>query len=203
MLKININEPLCRNIKYSQARCRVQGTSNPENYAQQALQNRAAQWRLHLANVLPKLSSSLLRTQLCYSTSSTGCPRSFLFSTLPMPPERARARVHVLHPLGWPPPQCVIRPEGPLPNTLQQRTPSHERNLFLTITPCLLRHMVMYAPSTQVETKGRVNTNMQDERHQCDRRGVRSKCHICEDIICGSDLASSCSYQLQGVSIPV
>ncbi|CAM9756937.1 unnamed protein product [Scytosiphon promiscuus] len=52
----------------------------------------------------------------------------------------------------------------------------------------------------EVETKGRTNTNLQDQRHQCDRRGVRSKCHVCEDIACGEGLNSECSYQLQGVN---
>ncbi|CAM9556663.1 unnamed protein product, partial [Sphacelaria rigidula] len=54
--------------------------------------------------------------------------------------------------------------------------------------------------SSQVEGKGKVNTNVQDDRHACDRRGVRSKCHLCEDIACGNDLNSTCGYQLQGVS---
>ncbi|CAM9450628.1 unnamed protein product [Ascophyllum nodosum] len=52
----------------------------------------------------------------------------------------------------------------------------------------------------KVERNGRVNTNLQDERHQCGRRGVRSKCHLCEDIACGDSLDSTCSYQLQGVN---
>ncbi|CAM9983282.1 unnamed protein product [Ectocarpus sp. 6 AP-2014] len=52
----------------------------------------------------------------------------------------------------------------------------------------------------EVEAKGRTNTNLQDERHECDRRGVRSKCHVCEDIVCGENLDADCSYQLQGVN---
>lgn len=52
----------------------------------------------------------------------------------------------------------------------------------------------------QVEAKGRTNTNLQDERHECEMRGVRSKCHVCEDIACGDDLDSTCAVQLQGVS---
>ncbi len=51
------------------------------------------------------------------------------------------------------------------------------------------------------ETKGRVSTNMQDVRHECDARGVQSKCHICEDIACGPDENNlTCHFQLQGVS---
>ena len=51
------------------------------------------------------------------------------------------------------------------------------------------------------ETKGRVSTNLQDVRHECEARGVRSKCHICEDIACGdSSSSSTCHYQLQGVN---
>ena len=50
------------------------------------------------------------------------------------------------------------------------------------------------------EGKGRVNSNLQDFRHQCQVRGGQSKCHICEDIICKSDVAdASCFLQLQGV----
>jgi len=52
------------------------------------------------------------------------------------------------------------------------------------------------------ETKGRVSDNMQDVRHECNVRGVRSKCHICEDIACGpgEDKDQTCHFQLQGVS---
>ena len=52
------------------------------------------------------------------------------------------------------------------------------------------------------ETKGRVSTNEQDVRHECDTRGVRSKCHVCEDIACGSsdEKDQLCHFQLQGVS---
>lgn len=59
------------------------------------------------------------------------------------------------------------------------------------------------------EIKGRVSTNKQDVRHKCETRGVRSKCHICENIVCGESLHSnitrdkqneaSCHMQLQGV----
>jgi hypothetical protein len=35
------------------------------------------------------------------------------------------------------------------------------------------------------ELKGRVSSNRQDVRHVCQTRGVRSKCHICEDFSCG------------------
>ena len=57
------------------------------------------------------------------------------------------------------------------------------------------------------ERKGRVLSNLQDVMHECETRGVRSKCHICEDIQCGTrnsgDNASwpaVCHFQLQGVS---
>ena len=50
------------------------------------------------------------------------------------------------------------------------------------------------------ETKGRVSTNLQDVRHECNLRGVQSKCHICEDIICGPNNDHTCHFQLQGVS---
>ena len=50
------------------------------------------------------------------------------------------------------------------------------------------------------ETKGRVSTNFQDVRHECDTRGVQSKCHICEDIACGPQMDQRCHFQLQGVS---
>jgi len=50
------------------------------------------------------------------------------------------------------------------------------------------------------ETKGRVSSNKQDVRHVCDTRGVRSKCHICEDIVCGAQQNQNCHFQLQGVS---
>jgi hypothetical protein len=49
----------------------------------------------------------------------------------------------------------------------------------------------------KIESKGRVNTNLQDFRHDCQIRGGRSKCHICEDIECLSD-TSTCHLQLQG-----
>ncbi len=57
------------------------------------------------------------------------------------------------------------------------------------------------------EKKGHVLSNRQDVRHECQTKGVQSKCHICEDIRCGdlnsnSSLTSgeTCSFQLQGVS---
>lgn len=52
------------------------------------------------------------------------------------------------------------------------------------------------------EIKGRVSTNLQDMRHECDVRGVQSQCHICEDIACGSDenKDQTCHFQIQGVS---
>ena len=49
------------------------------------------------------------------------------------------------------------------------------------------------------ESKGRVNTNNQDFRHECEVRGGKSKCHICEDIDCSSE-TGTCSLQLQGVN---
>lgn len=62
-------------------------------------------------------------------------------------------------------------------------------------------HPLAYACTVRkVEVKGRTNTDLQDERHRCDRRGVRSKCHVCENVACGENLGSQCSYQLQGVS---
>ena len=50
------------------------------------------------------------------------------------------------------------------------------------------------------ETKGRTSSNKQDVRHECDARGVRSKCHVCEDIACGADKNQKCHFQLQGQS---
>lgn len=52
------------------------------------------------------------------------------------------------------------------------------------------------------ETKGRVSTNKQDVRHECDVRGVQSKCHICADFACasGESKNQTCHFQLQGVS---
>jgi len=58
------------------------------------------------------------------------------------------------------------------------------------------------------ESKGRVNSNMQDFRHECQLKGGRSKCNICEDIICTSEqkfdvngnYTNACSLQLQGVA---
>lgn len=53
-------------------------------------------------------------------------------------------------------------------------------------------------PDQVEETKGRVSSNRQDVRHECVTRGVQSKCHICEDVVCGNS-SSTCHYQLQGV----
>ena len=61
------------------------------------------------------------------------------------------------------------------------------------------------------ESKGRMSSNKQDVRHVCETQGVQSKCHICEDIQCGSYGSSTnnssnsekrdkCHFQLQGVS---
>eukprot|EP01039_Chlorochromonas_danica_P018212 gene18212-21831_t len=50
-----------------------------------------------------------------------------------------------------------------------------------------------------VESKGRVNSNLQDFRHECTVFGGRSKCHICEDIICSSE-TGTCPLQIQGVN---
>ena len=38
-------------------------------------------------------------------------------------------------------------------------------------------------------------------RHECNRHGTESKCHICEDIACGNadEDPSTCAFQLQGV----
>lgn len=51
-----------------------------------------------------------------------------------------------------------------------------------------------------VESKGRVNSNIQDFRHECQVRGGRSKCHICETIDCDSSNGKKCNVQLQGVN---
>jgi hypothetical protein len=54
------------------------------------------------------------------------------------------------------------------------------------------------------ERNGRVQSNVQDVRHECETRGVQSKCHICKDIACGGadglHNRSTCHFQLQGVS---
>ena len=47
-----------------------------------------------------------------------------------------------------------------------------------------------------IESKGRVNANQQDMRHECTWYGVRSKCHRCEDMNCQG---APCHYQIQGV----
>ncbi|KAF1323373.1 Proteins containing ca2-binding domain, partial [Globisporangium splendens] len=54
-----------------------------------------------------------------------------------------------------------------------------------------------------LEWKGRSNSNNQDMCHKCTTFGVRSKCHRCEDIVCGSpasSTSSTCAYQLQGIA---
>ena len=50
------------------------------------------------------------------------------------------------------------------------------------------------------ESKSRVNSNLQDFRHECTVRGGRSKCNICEEIDCQAD-DGTCSLQLQGVDV--
>ncbi len=60
------------------------------------------------------------------------------------------------------------------------------------------------------EIKGRVSSNKQDVRHKCQTKGVQSKCHICEDIQCGSGNDNNnngtnqnqqkCHFQIQGVT---
>ena len=49
------------------------------------------------------------------------------------------------------------------------------------------------------EGKGRVNSNKQDFRHDCQVLGGKSKCNLCEDIDCASTKDSTCFLQLQGV----
>ena len=49
------------------------------------------------------------------------------------------------------------------------------------------------------ENKGRVNSNLQDFRHNCVVQGGRSKCNICESIECQSSKGQECFLQLQGV----
>jgi len=51
------------------------------------------------------------------------------------------------------------------------------------------------------EPKGRVSTNAQDMRHECQTQGVQSKCHICEEIACGENnhQNQTCHFQIQGV----
>ena len=50
-----------------------------------------------------------------------------------------------------------------------------------------------------IENKGRTNSNLQDFRHECQTYGGKSKCHICENIICNSD-TGYCNLQLQGLN---
>jgi hypothetical protein len=58
------------------------------------------------------------------------------------------------------------------------------------------------------ERNGRIISNLQDVRHECETRGVQSKCHICKEVNCGGGdssgdgrfPASTCQFQLQGVS---
>ncbi|KAA0152321.1 hypothetical protein FNF29_03887 [Cafeteria roenbergensis] len=51
------------------------------------------------------------------------------------------------------------------------------------------------------EHKGRTSSSFQDMRHTCEQHGARTKCHICEDIACGSPPTQTCSYQIQGVDL--
>ena len=51
-----------------------------------------------------------------------------------------------------------------------------------------------------LEEKGRVADNVQDMRHACTLTGGRSKCHLCEDMVCGTNMDQTCAYQLQGIS---
>ena len=53
--------------------------------------------------------------------------------------------------------------------------------------------------SQTMEPKGRVVSSFQDMGHECVLFGARTKCHRCEDIVCGDNLDEVCSYQLQGV----
>ena len=46
--------------------------------------------------------------------------------------------------------------------------------------------------------QARVNTNLQDFRHQCQSLGGRSKCNICEEIKCRAT-HGTCALQLQGI----
>ncbi len=64
-------------------------------------------------------------------------------------------------------------------------------------------------PGQREEKKGRVLSNRQDVRHECQTKGVASKCHICEQFQCGGGNGSNgssstsfetCHFQLQGVS---
>lgn len=50
-----------------------------------------------------------------------------------------------------------------------------------------------------VEEKGRIASNYQHMGHECNLRGARTKCHLCEDIECGPALDGTCEYQIQGV----
>ena len=47
--------------------------------------------------------------------------------------------------------------------------------------------------------KGRTMNNFQNLGHVCGAFGTRSKCHICMEILCGSNLDKKCQMQLQGV----
>lgn len=51
----------------------------------------------------------------------------------------------------------------------------------------------------ELEWKGRENPSAQDLRHVCVALGVKSKCHRCMPIACGSDRSATCELQLQGV----
>ena len=63
----------------------------------------------------------------------------------------------------------------------------------------LLIHILFFSPilfilsayakhkSQMEERKGRSASSLQDMRHECETRGVQSKCHICEPFVCGGD----------------
>ena len=48
------------------------------------------------------------------------------------------------------------------------------------------------------EGKGRVNSNKQDFRHDCQVLGGKSKCSLCEDIDCASTKNNTCFYNYKG-----
>jgi hypothetical protein len=49
------------------------------------------------------------------------------------------------------------------------------------------------------EEKGRSASNFQHLGHDCNTRGGRTKCRICEDIQCGPGQAQICPLQIQGM----
>ena len=54
--------------------------------------------------------------------------------------------------------------------------------------------------STQTyETKGRSASNFQHLGHNCGTRGGRTKCRVCEDIVCGTNNDQMCPLQIQGM----